>query len=176
MRIFSAFALFGVSIAVFGADIDVQKQKMVALELKKSLAMELIVRTEKDPSAATLFCAKNATRITKEIGQKHSVIIKRVSEKNRNPQNIPDADDQKIINEFKTLLEQNKKTPEYLVVKNGDATKYYEPIYTNQLCAACHGMEDEIAKETKEQIKKLYPNDKAVGYKAGELRGLMVVW
>lgn len=176
MRIFTALALFGASMTLFGADIDVQKQKMVVMELKKSLMGEMISRMEKDPSGTVEFCSQNAARLTKEIGQKHGVSIKRVSEKNRNPQNMPDVNDQKVLNELKTLIGQNKKTPEYMVVKSGDTIKYYEPIYTSQLCAACHGMDDEIAKETKEQIKKLYPNDKAVGYKAGELRGLMVIW
>ena len=176
MRIFSTLALLGASMAVFGADIDVQKQKAVVMELKKSLIMEMISKMEKDPSTAVEFCSKNASKITTDIGQKHGVNIKRVSEKNRNPQNTPDVDDQKVLNELKTLLGQNKKTPEYMTIKNGDTIKYYEPVYTSHLCAACHGMEDEIAKEVKEQIKKLYPNDKAVGYKAGELRGLMVIW
>ena len=47
MRIFTALALFGASMTLFGADIDVQKQKMVVMELKKSLMGEMISRKNK---------------------------------------------------------------------------------------------------------------------------------
>lgn len=172
MKKISMVILSAVGMVAFGAEADVQKQKTAVLELKKNLVMEMTARMEKDPVAAVEFCSQNAAKMTKDIEQKHGFNIKRVSEKNRNPQNIPNADEQKVLNEFKELAKQNKKVPEYVVVKN----RYYEPIYTNQLCATCHGKDDEIAKATKEEIKKLYPNDKAVGYAAGDLRGLMVIW
>ena len=43
------------------------------------------------------------------------------------------------------------------------------------MCTACHGSPDQISPEVKAKLAELYPNDKAVNYKLGELRGAVVV-
>ncbi len=43
----------------------------------------------------------------------------------------------------------------------------------NPLCLQCHGTPNQdIAPETLAAIQKLYPGDKATGFKLGDLRGL----
>jgi hypothetical protein len=43
------------------------------------------------------------------------------------------------------------------------------------MCTACHGTPEQISPEVKAKLDQLYPNDKAVNYKPGELRGAVVV-
>jgi hypothetical protein len=158
--------------SIFAADVDIQKQKNAAMDLKKTLMGELKTKISEGPSAAVEFCSKNALDITKAVAKKHGLNIKRVSEKNRNPQNGADESDKKALKEFAEAIKQNKKPQEFIVVDN----KYYEPLVTNDMCAVCHGKEGDIAKETKTKIMQNYPNDKATGYSSGELRGAIVVW
>jgi hypothetical protein len=54
-------------------------------------------------------------------------------------------------------------------------TGYY-PILTGKMCLQCHGIKNEdINPETSSILKKLYPNDKAIGYKENDLRGLFKI-
>jgi len=50
---------------------------------------------------------------------------------------------------------------------------YVEPIMMQPVCTACHG--ENIAPEVMAQIDALYPKDRAVGFKVGELRGVFWV-
>ena len=158
--------------SAFAADGDFQKQKNAAIDLKKTLMGELKVKMSESPAVAVDFCSKNAMEITKAVAKKHGLNIKRVSEKNRNPQNAADENDKKALMQFAESLKQNGKPQSYVVVDN----KYYEPLITNEMCIVCHGKDGVISKETKEKIKQNYPADKAIGYGVGELRGAIVIW
>jgi hypothetical protein len=35
----------------------------------------------------------------------------------------------------------------------------------------CHGLEDQITPDVKSQLAELYPEDRATGFKEGDLRG-----
>ena len=47
-----------------------------------------------------------------------------------------------------------------------------EPVMMKPMCLACHGAE--VAPEVQAAIAERYPDDRATGYRAGELRG--VIW
>lgn len=157
--------------------IDVSKQKAAAAELKKTLMAQLKAKmNEGGPTNAVEFCSKNAIEITKQVAEKNGLHIKRVSIKNRNPKNAPDAMDKKVLAAFEESMKKDKKLPEFATVGENGKIKYYEPLVIGEACVVCHGKEGSVTKETADKIKKLYPNDKAVGYNVGDLRGAIVVW
>ncbi len=172
MKRFSMLALVTCGMFAFAADMDVQKQKAAAGELKKTLIGELKAKMSEGPIGAVEFCSKNAMNITDSVAKKHGLNIKRVSEKNRNSKNIVDESDKKALIQFADAIAKNKKPQDSIIVDG----KYYEPMLTNEMCAVCHGKENDMSKDVKEKIKQVYPNDKAVGYGVGELRGAIVVW
>jgi hypothetical protein len=43
------------------------------------------------------------------------------------------------------------------------------------MCTACHGSTEQITPSVKAKLEQMYPNDKAVDYKPGDLRGAVVV-
>jgi integrase len=55
-------------------------------------------------------------------------------------------------------------------VLDGGRTGYVEPLATAPMCLACHGESIEPAVAAK--LAALYPDDRATGFRAGELRGL----
>ena len=97
-------------------------------------------------------------------------MIKRVSDKNRNPDNAANETERKYIDFFKEQLVLKQK-----LEAKFDNGVFYAPITTNNMCLQCHGSEKDIKPETLAKIKSLYPNDKATGYKENEMRGLMVI-
>jgi hypothetical protein len=169
-------ALIGASMLFSQDTVDVQKQKTATAELKKTLMAQLKEKMSESPVNAVEFCSKNALAITKQVAEKNGINIKRVSIKNRNPQNSADLMDARVITAFEDALKKNKKLPEFATVNDGGKLKYYEPLVISEACVVCHGKDGAIAKETADKIKKIYPTDKATGYEIGDLRGVIVVW
>ena len=134
-------------------------------ELKKSLE-------NGDIEHALRYCNENAYPITDSLANANEVAIKRVSNKNRNPKNKADKMEEFLMKGFGIdLSEGNDLTPK-LILKD-DSVIFYKPIITQAFCLNCHGEPGkEITFRNDSIIQTLYPRDKAVGYKANELRGL----
>ncbi len=112
------------------------------------------------------------------IAHAHSVDgwqVGRTSLKLRNSSNQPDAWESKqlVIFEEKIKAGAPPKTlvaSEIVTNASGDNQfRFMKAIPTGQLCLNCHG--SEIKNDVKALIDQHYPNDKAVDFKLGELRG-----
>jgi hypothetical protein len=64
-----------------------------------------------------------------------------------------------------------------IVVKpqGGKELHFAKPIVLQSACFACHGNPEQISPEVKSKLSELYPNDKAINYQAGQLRGAVVL-
>lgn len=145
--------------------------KNIAEQTKKNLVGNLTKQiSENGAEKALEFCNVNAIPLTQKLEAENGVMVKRVSDKNRYPENAANATELKIIEQFKTQLA--KKEELKATMENG---VFYAPITTNAMCLQCHGSEKEMKPEVLAKIKSFYPNDKALGYKENELRGLMVI-
>jgi hypothetical protein len=129
------------------------------------------------PLAAAKFCTENAFGLTQsvsdELGSK--VSIKRVSLKERNPANTPEADEKAVLEALQSMQENKVILPEHLVEQvDADTYKFYKPLNINkEVCLKCHG--DVKNAELANYLKSMYPTDKATGYRMGDLRGAIVV-
>lgn len=122
--------------------------------------------------SALYYCNLHAYSITDSLSSVHNASIKRVSTKVRNPHNKADELASFMIKGFGIdVSEGNTITPK-LVLKD-DSVLFFKPIITQPLCLTCHGTPGkEVAFSTDSTIQKLYPHDKAVGYKNNEVRGV----
>jgi hypothetical protein len=129
---------------------------------------------QKDGMPAVVdFCHNNAIKLTDSIGKAHNVLIKRTSHKLRNSQNKPDLDEEAVINEY--LKNQKDGQPmEPVVLKDSEGyVHFYAPIKIQGACLQCHGNPgSQIHDDIYQLIKQKYPNDQAVGFKEGDLRGI----
>lgn len=141
-----------------------------ALSTKKVLGKNLMGAIQKKGTLAALeFCNIKAMPLTDSMATKHNATIKRVSDKNRNPNNKANAEELKYIAQFKTELAA-KKEIKPVVIEKGNKVQFYYPIETNTMCLQCHGKQ--IKPDIQKQILKLYPKDLAVGYNESEVRGI----
>jgi hypothetical protein len=105
--------------------------------------------------------------------------IKRTSSNYRNPLNAPDSIEKLALDHFIELFNNNKEISEYFIQKITENQVswfcYYKPIRVGQLCLGCHGQTQNIDSTIVNQLAKLYPYDKAVGYSEGDFRGLISV-
>lgn len=121
---------------------------------------------------ALTFCNVNAMPLTDSLSSYYNVSIKRVSHKPRNLINEPTAQEQHIIDDYLALgIVENMKP---MIAKNEQQNNvFYAPISAKGLCLTCHGIVGEtLLPEHYEMVKKFYPNDKAIGFKEGDFRGM----
>ena len=100
--------------------------------------------------------------------------IGRTAAKVRNRQNVPDAWETARLEEFRKRLasgEDMKAIEAFEVVQTGDRPtfRYMKAIGTTSPCLNCHG--PALAPEVAAKVRELYPEDQAVGFAAGQLRG-----
>jgi hypothetical protein len=125
-------------------------------------------------------CSDTAQVLTNNFGLMKGVYIKRVSFKNRNQNNVPDEFEEKVLKQFEQLESKGKLTSdtehsEIITENDYQYLRYMKPIKIGAACLKCHGTEDKISAEIKGVITKRYPDDKAVGYKNGDLRGAVSI-
>ncbi len=127
------------------------------------------------PEYAISFCSTKAIPLTDSVALSLNANIKRVSDKNRNPDNEANEAELAYINATKLALSKGEK-PKPQMTEVGNKQVGYYPILTNQMCLLCHGKpKTEVTPATLAKIKSIYPNDKATGYAIDELRGIWVV-
>lgn len=180
----SAFALF-FSLSLLScsenkvevSEDQVTGMRTTAMEFMKNLKGVLISQIQANGVLqAVSVCSDTAQVLTNNFGIQKGVYIRRVSFKNRNENNFPDDFEKKVLNKFE-LLNQNKElndaTEQAEVVQEGEFKylRYLKPILVQAECLNCHGSENDIMPEVKKLIAQEYSDDKAIGYKIGDLRG-----
>jgi hypothetical protein len=145
-------------------------------ELGEALKKELIAAiTNGGAISAISVCHTAAPAIAAGISDKRAMKVARTALKVRNPANAPDAFEMRILEDFsaKIAAGADPATLEHAetLTENGVATfRYMKAIpMAAQPCAACHGTD--VKPDVLAEIKKLYPQDEATGFKPGELRG-----
>jgi cytochrome c553 len=143
-----------------------------ALSTKKLLGQNLMGTIQKKGTLEALaFCNIQAMPLTDSMSVKYNATIKRVSDKNRNPNNRANAEELVYIAQFKKEIAENIESKP-VVVDKGEKVQFYYPILTNTMCLQCHGKPENIKSDVQAKIKALYPKDLAVGYGENEVRGI----
>lgn len=167
LKLFIFFFLISLSCGAAGFKTEAEQQSN---KLKKELLSQVKSKmAEGGPLKAVEFCHENALGLTEEAAQK-GYEIGRTSLKYRNPQNAPE----KWMEEFLRQADSTTAKKPYAaqVVQNPEGQDVYiSPLYTAAACLQCHARPAGVLKD---KLEKLYPNDKATGYRLGEFRGL--VW
>ncbi len=143
----------------------------------------VLVRNLKNggPLKAVTVCSDTAQALTKMFSDAIGLKVKRVSFKNRNPNDAPDVVEAEILKKYEKMHKNNKLTSDTetfgkYTVNGKKIIRYMKPIIVEKKCLICHGnINTKIKKNIKEFLKKKYPHDKAVNYSAGDLRGAISI-
>lgn len=155
----------------------VQRGKAVVAETFSLLSSNLQSAIQQGGiSNALPFCSLAASPLTAGMAGKHGVTIRRVTHKARNPAGQADATELAILQQFEAALPAATATnPPPPIVTNftANTATFFTPIVLNhELCLKCHGEPGKnIATENIAVIQRLYPQDRATGFKLGDLRG-----
>ena len=116
-----------------------------------------------DPSAAIAVCKEKAPTAAENVQQTYGVAIGRTSHKVRNPATLAPDWAQPYVDDM-------VGDPTYLVGPSGELGALL-PIKLRAECGMCHGPAEEIDESIMAAIAEAYPDDQAVGFVEGDLRG-----
>ena len=174
----------GVALADYKGANPMQESRDVAAAMLKELGQKLqAAMAEGGALNAIGVCHTQAPAIAARISFEENITITRIGTRVRNPVlGVPNDWQALALKEFEDGLAKGQKPADMefvQAVKAGAGSRmelrYAKPIVTQPMCLSCHGSGDDILPQVKAKLDELYPNDKATGYKVGELRGAVVV-
>lgn len=122
-----------------------------------------------DFAGAISFCNEKANALTSLYSD--SVKVRRTALRFRNPDNRPDSLEAEILRLWSAGMESGEK-PQARLIRERSRTHYFKPIHMQAMCVNCHGApQKNIQPATMAAIKKHYPDDLAIDFQEGDLRG-----
>lgn len=126
------------------------------------------------------YCKVQAIPLTDSMSVKMGAVITRVTNNPRNPANIASSFERQLLSDYTKIVRNSEgQTPlksTYVDRETAGSPTIYKPIIIKGLCLNCHGsVGKELTEEHYAFIKDLYPNDKAISYEEGDVRGLWKV-
>jgi hypothetical protein len=153
--------------------------RQVATELADSVRSLLFMELDKGGyENAVRVCSGAAQEIPRNFTARTGHYIRRVSLGYRNPVDVPDTYERGKLEEFDRLNRDSKLENEYFEVVREDGTeyaRYMKPLVAGPMCITCHGAKEDIPERVREILAEKYPDDRATGYKAGDVRGAISV-
>jgi hypothetical protein len=160
-----------------------QETRDIASAMLKELGQTLqSAMANGGPENAIGVCKTQAPEIAQNLSAKHQLQVARVGTRARNAvMGQPNEWQALALKQFEARLANGDKPQDIEFVqltKSGSydlELRYAKPIVMQAMCTACHGSPEQITPAVNAKLQQLYPNDKAVDYKPGELRGAVVV-
>jgi hypothetical protein len=145
-----------------------------AMALKKNLkgALSAALR-EGDIAGAIRICSTQAMPLTEKSATVEPAVlsIHRRTDRWRNPANQADPLDTKAMQQFR----KDKALGQWTITESAEVTRYYQPLRIQPMCLTCHGDPATFTNEVRKALGSHYSEDRATGYKEGELRGVIQV-
>jgi hypothetical protein len=176
-RLLTALILFPASFA-YAEEEPAKDGAAIVAEASGKLIAALTAAIAKDgPAGAIGVCSEKAPEIAELVGKAHGVTLGRMTEKPRNPFNAAGEAGKEILAAFALDMKNGKPPAARSITNTKGETTFVAPIVIpGPLCLQCHGdPANDIAPQTLTAIRKLYPEDRATGYKTGDLRGAWAV-
>ena len=160
-----------------------QETRDIASAMLKELGQTLqAAMANGGPENAIGVCKTQAPEIAQNLSTKHQLQVARVGTRARNAvMGQPNEWQALALKQFDARLACGDKPHdiEYVQLTKSGAydleLRYAKPIVMQAMCTACHGSTEQITPSVKAKLEQMYPNDKAVDYKPGDLRGAVVV-
>ncbi|GAB4395809.1 MAG: hypothetical protein OHK0053_06700 [Microscillaceae bacterium] len=131
---------------------------------------------QKGVPGAVEYCHLKALPLMDSLAEAHRVILKRVSQKARNMVDAPDSLENVLLEAYAAQKARGDSLRPQLTRLPAGKVLFTAPILLKPLCLNCHGLpQKDIAPATLAQIQQKYPQDQAIGYRVGDLRGMWAI-
>jgi hypothetical protein len=148
---------------------DTQKaQQELVLTAVNAMAAELMVELTAaldagDAGAAINVCKEKAPAVAAHVRETYGVKLGRTSHRLRNTANVAPA-------WAETYVTDMVEDPTYVAGPDGELGALL-PINLKAECEMCHGPVEQVDASVMAAINEAYPEDQAVGFEEGDLRG-----
>jgi len=121
------------------------------------------------------YCHLEAYPLTELVSSEYGAHLRRVASRFRNPKNAPEDWEIDLIKYYESF--ESPSSAKDTLIELSDATLVYaRPILLQGPCVKCHGhVGTDVADVDYQIIKEKYPDDRAIGFAPGDLRGMWVV-
>jgi mono/diheme cytochrome c family protein len=139
--------------------------------LQRRLSERLFEELRKGgPARAVAVCRDEAQALTAETARAQGIRVGRTSHRLRNPGNAAPAWAEQFVG---AGAGRTAASAEAIVVDLGDRVGVLRPIPTTATCTQCHGAAERLSPDVRAFLKTTYPDDRAVGFEEGDLRGFI---
>lgn len=147
--------------------------QMIRAELTKAIESS-------GPLRAIIVCKYSVPELTSNVSRTSGWKVSRVSLRPRNPAlGTADAWEQRALLNFEQAAARADKdlleTAEVVSEPTGRYFRYARALTLTPLCMTCHGPTESMTDAVKAQLAVEYPNDRAIGYKVGQVRGAVTI-
>ena len=160
-----------VSSALFMGNLQAQNPddayaQQLLLPFKQELQNALLAGLAESPAAAIDACALLAPDIAESLSIE-GIRLGRTSQKLRNSTNTSPEWVTPFLEAY--MSDPDHRAPQSTSISEG-VTGYVEAIEVLPICMTCHGTE--LSPEVSSRLDAQYPQDQAIGYQVGDLRGV----
>ena len=149
----------------------VERADAALLVLRTELLETLTTELSRGGGAGAVdVCRDIAQEITASAARGQGVALGRTSHRLRNPANAPRGWAREIVDAHAGKKAADAQS---YVADLGDRVGVLRPIGAIEMCSSCHGGEEALDPLALEKIAAAYPQDQAVGFGVGDLRGWM---
>lgn len=183
MKKIFAYILIGLLPASHALAADTEQLTQKSRAAIKALGSELKATLQSSmkasgPVDSVAVCQIEAPKIADTVSSANAMSVARTSLKYRNVKNKPDAWERSVLEKFEQRKEKGEAVTklDFLEIVEHDGKKvfrYMKAIPTGEVCLKCHG--SNVSQPIAMKINSLYPDDKATGYKKGDIRGAFTV-
>ena len=178
-----AGALMAVTTPLFAVQVTPQVKANAAagrlnLEMRKKLTQSI---QQNGLTGSIDVCAKQAPSVIADLEKTFGVTIKRTALKVRNPANAPDPAEKELLEKLDGMVKNEDTLPQDAILFSDKESgkdrilRYYKPVMMQGTCVGCHGTPEKIPADVKKALAASYTKDNAVGYKEGDLRGIISI-
>jgi hypothetical protein len=147
----------------------ISRADLIVVSLQDALLRELTSALEQGgPEFAIQSCHIDVVGAIRRVERSGGIAAGRTSDRLRNASNAPRAWAAPLV---RANAGRAAREIDGFVVDLGAAVGVLRPIVEQPLCASCHGPADKIAPAVAAALKNRYPNDRAVGFAHGDIRG-----
>lgn len=184
----SRFILLVLMVAVISCTDENKKfTAQIGEELTKKVYGPLMKRVEKMIAEKGVLAAnkyyknkfefdaiEEVEKLTDEYRQRYKLrdlSIRRTSWRYRNPNNEPNVWQTKVFEEWQLAISEKEPLKTVVHEDKGIYTAMTPIFISSKMCLQCHGNVDATGSGVREEIKKMYPSDRARDFHLGQLRG-----
>lgn len=178
----SLFAALPVALADSGTKGLLDESRAVATQIVGQIRGDLVRELDRTgPVRAVTVCKYSVPEITSSISRQTGMRVTRVALRARNRSlGEPDVWEQRVLLDFENRVARGEKADnlefhEIVDEPAGRAFRYMKALPMSQPCLLCHGPSSQLSDGVKALLTIEYPNDKAVDYTIGQVRGAVSV-